>query len=44
LALRIFKFPAAGSGQYIKIGLSATVTGQFAIQQLELFPKVGRLA
>lgn len=44
LALRIFKFPAAGSGQYIKIGLSATVTGQFAIQQLELFPKIGRLA
>jgi hypothetical protein len=44
LALRIFKFPATGNGQYIKLGLTLPVTSLFAIQQLELFAKLGALA
>jgi hypothetical protein len=41
LSLRIFKFPARGQGQYIKVGIALTVTSQFSIQQLELFAKLG---
>jgi hypothetical protein len=41
LALRIFKFPARGRGQYVKVGVTLTVTSQFSIQQLELFAKLG---
>lgn len=44
LALRIKKFPASGQGQYIMIGLRATVTSQIAIQQLEVFSKIGAYA
>jgi hypothetical protein len=44
LALRIFKFPARGRGQYIKVGLTLTVTSQFSVQQLELFAKLGVFA
>lgn len=44
LSLRIFKFPGRGQGQYVKVGLSSTITSQFAIQQLELFAKIGVLA
>ncbi len=44
LSLKIFKFPAAGSGQYIKLGLTIEVSSPFAIQQLELFAKLGNIA
>lgn len=44
LALRILKLPARGRGQYYRIGLEADVNGEFAIQQAELFTKIGRLA
>jgi len=44
LALRIRKFPANGQGQYIMIGLRATVVSQIAIQQLEIFSKIGAYA
>lgn len=44
LALRIRKFPANGTGQYIMIGLRATVVSQIAIQQLEIFSKIGAYA
>lgn len=46
LALRIIKVPArkGGRGQYYRIGIEATVNGEFAIQQAELFTKIGRLA
>jgi hypothetical protein len=44
VSLRIFKFPAYGKGQYIKIGIRASIVSQLAIQQLELFTKIGRLA
>lgn len=43
-ALRILKLPARGVGQYYRIGIEADVNGQFAIQQAELFAKIGRLA
>lgn len=42
--LRILKVPARGAGQYYKVGVSSNVSDQFAIQQLELFTKVGRIA
>ncbi len=44
LFLQIFKVPARGVGQYYRIKIETNVTGQFAIQQLELFTKVGRVA
>lgn len=44
LALRILKTPARGRGQYFRIGLEADVNGEFAVQQAELFTKIGRLA
>lgn len=44
LALRIRKFPANGTGQYIMVGLRATVVSQIAIQQLEIFSKIGAYA
>jgi hypothetical protein len=44
LALRILKLPARGRGQYYRIGVAATVNGEFALQQAELFTKLGRLA
>lgn len=43
-ALRIVKLPAKGTGQYFKLGIEADVNGQFAIQQSEIFAKIGRLA
>lgn len=43
-ALRIRKFPASGKGQYIKVGLSVEVASQVAIQQMEVFTKIGRFA
>jgi hypothetical protein len=44
LALRILKPPARGKGQYFRIGIEADVNGEFALQQAELFAKIGRLA
>lgn len=44
LSLRQFKLPARGTGQYFRLGVEAAITGVFAIQQSELFAKVGRLA
>lgn len=46
LALRILKVPArkGGRGQYFRIGIEAVVNGTFAMQQAELFTKIGRLA
>jgi hypothetical protein len=44
LSLRIIKLPARDTGQYFRIGLEGDVSGPFAIQQLELFTKIGRLA
>lgn len=44
LAINIFKIPARDKGQYYKIGLLTSTDQSFAIQQLELFVKVGRLA
>lgn len=46
IALRILKVPArkGGRGQYFRIGIEAVVNGEFAMQQAELFTKIGRLA
>jgi len=44
LSLRIIKLPARQTGQYFRLGVEADISGEFAIQQLELFTKIGRLA
>jgi hypothetical protein len=44
LALRILKLPARKRGQYFRLGIEAQVSGELAIQQAELFAKIGRLA
>lgn len=44
LTLRIMKMPARITGQYFRVGVEADVDGQFALQQLELFAKIGRVA
>jgi hypothetical protein len=44
LAIRILKVPARATGQYFQVSLEVEVDSIFAIQQLELFAKVGRLA
>lgn len=45
LGLRTGRVPANGSGQYIKLGISALVNNtQLAMQKLTLFAKIGRLA
>lgn len=44
LSLRIIKVPARDKGQYYRIALEADVNGEFALQQAELFPKLGRTA
>jgi len=44
LTLRILKIPARARGQYFRLGIEADVNGEFALQQLELFTKIGRLA
>lgn len=43
LALRIIKKPARHKGQYYRLGIEADVQGEFALQQSELFAKIGRL-
>jgi hypothetical protein len=45
IALREIEFPIAGSGQYLRVGSQSTIDGQsYAIQQFNLFAKIGRLA
>lgn len=44
LTLRIIKIPARDTGQYFRLAIEADVNGEFALQQLELFTKIGRLA
>lgn len=44
LSLRIIRLPARDTGQYFRIGVEGDITGTFALQQLELFAKIGRLA
>lgn len=42
--LRIISVPARDKGQYYRIGIEANVTGAFAVQQVELMTKIGRIA
>ena len=44
LFLQIIKVPARDVGQYYQVRIETTTTGQFALQQVELFTKVGRMA
>lgn len=45
MSLRRGKVHGSGNGEYVKVGLSATISGAtFAVQQLDLFAKVGRYA
>jgi hypothetical protein len=44
-SLQRFNVPASGSGQYIKVGIAVPIDQQtFAIQQINLYAKLGRLA
>jgi hypothetical protein len=43
-ALTLVKYPARGRGQYYQIGLSASVFGALALQQIQLATKIGRVA
>ena len=44
LSLRIIRLNARDTGQYFRLGVEGDITGTFAIQQLEMFAKIGRLA
>lgn len=44
LSLRILRVNARDTGQYFRLGIEGDITGTFAVQQLELFAKIGRLA
>jgi hypothetical protein len=45
IALRAVTIPGRGTGQYIKVGVTLdTSGGEFALQQINLFTKVGRIA
>lgn len=44
LFLQIIKVPARDVGQYYRVKIETNTTGQFALQQVELFTKVGRIA
>lgn len=44
LSLRIIKVNASESAQYFRFAIEGDITGTFALQQLELFAKIGRLA
>lgn len=44
LSLRIVRINARDTGQYFRLGIEGDITGTFALQQLELFAKIGRLA
>lgn len=43
-AQKIFKVPARATGEYFKVGFTASVDVSFSVQQLELIAKIGRLA
>jgi hypothetical protein len=43
LALRDGKAPASNTGEFIKLGVTTSINGgQFALQQIDLFAKIGR--
>ena len=45
VTLQTLSIPVSGGGQYIKVGVSVNdVAGEFAMQQINLFAKVGRIA
>lgn len=45
ITLRTLRTPGAGGGQYIKVGVSLDNAGaQFALQQINLFATIGRIA
>ena len=44
LTLQIVKVPARAVAQYYQVKIESEVTGAFAVQQVELFTKVGRTA
>lgn len=44
LALQIIAAPARGTGQYFKLKLETSITQGFALQQYEIFAKIGRVA
>ena len=45
IALRVIPVPTRGTGQYIKVGVEVdTNNASFALQQLTLFAKIGRVA
>ena len=45
ITLRTMDAPGKGSGQYIRVGIRLdTASGEFSLQQLNLYAKVGRLA
>lgn len=44
LSLVVLKIPARGKGQYFRIAIESDITGEIAIQQAELFAKLGRMA
>lgn len=43
-SLYILKIPARARGQYFQLGVTARIIGEFALQQVELFTKIGRIA
>lgn len=44
-SLRTLKAPGKGSGQFVKVGIRLdTASGDFALQQINLFAKIGRMA
>lgn len=44
-SLRTLKAPGRGSGQFVKVGIRLdTASGDFALQQINLFAKMGRMA
>jgi hypothetical protein len=45
ITLRTMPIPASGGGQYVKVGVSVdNNSGQFALQQINLFARIGRIA
>jgi hypothetical protein len=45
ITLRTIPVPGAGGGQYIKVGITLdNASGQFALQHINLFAKLGRIA
>jgi hypothetical protein len=42
--LTLIKYPARARGQYYQLGVSAQVNGAFALQQVQLATKIGRVA